>query len=214
MATIAEKVDQLLRRFDKEDPLYKALVSDVNGVPAGTINIPTDYDIGAIGSVLEYTRQLAMCLLTQMRTDLADTVFVDLVGQQVLGIARFSGESDTDYVNRMYFELFGWKVTCPAIVNAAWQFSPGGIPQCLPGDQGVAYADYSFASMYEQFQNQTPGNEFDYWTWPAIAGSGVSGSFFFVLIVQGTPPADVPKVVQVVNSLIAAGVDWELQVVV
>lgn len=56
---MAEKItirvnDSLSRIFKTDDPIYKAVICDKDGVPEASIIKPTDFNLGAITNNIEY----------------------------------------------------------------------------------------------------------------------------------------------------------------
>lgn len=210
--TVVQRLLRLLPFFDKDDDKFRSLVANPDGVALPTINSPDDYQQGAMANLLEYLTQMSQSLLRMLRPDLQDSFWLNYTGSALLGVSRFEGETDADYLMRIRDTIFGIKCTCPAIVNALMEYSSPLPPSCNVGESIGAFADVTFADVFTQFQNQTPGPEFNYWTWPAIAVSGEAVSFFFVIIIYNTAPADVPKAADIIRELAAAGINWNLQV--
>jgi len=213
MTTLAQRFADLLTAiYDADDDEFKNFLVDIDGVPAGIITQPQDYNIGAIGSTLEWLRRLSLDLLDQIYVHLATTEYVTFALEDFLGIYRYAGETDVELIERVRILLFEHKMSVPAIIEHTRRFSSPGPPAILEGGAIMAYADVSFSDVYSSWQNQTPGPEFDYWIFPAIAASGSGTAYYFMLVLQNTGATDLVEAVDLVNKLIAAGVYYEILV--
>lgn len=211
--TAADLLNKFLRaKFDINDPIYKALIADVSQNPEVTITLPEHFNNGAIAGALEWVRQLSLFLQDQLQLDKASGRYFNLIIENFIGIVKYEGESQTDFVNRIISFILDPKVSEAAIIAATTPYSSPGPPQFLEGSES-AFADVSFADNYDSFQNTTVGNEFNYWIMAAIAASGSSFSYFFILRLENTASADIVKVVDIMSRWVASGIDYEIQIV-
>ncbi len=214
MSTVAKLLNKYLASiYDTDHEVYKSLVADVDGVPAGAILKPTDFNNGAIAGMLEWERQLALSLLAQFNLLTAEGDFLELMVHKHIGIVRFEGETDVDYAQRVQDYIIAQKVSPATIIFYTRPFSTPGEPELLDASEDVAFADLSFSDVYTLFQNEAAGPEFDYWVFPALTTSLGSGAYFFILRLENTPSSDIAKVIDLVNRWIAAGIEYEIQIV-
>jgi len=210
MNTVKEFFGNLLSAvYNLSGSVIKSLFVDLDGTP-GAITQPMDYNIGAIGSTLEWLRRLTLDLVDQLFLDIADPEYVSFTIEDFLGIGRYDGETDADLIDRVKILLFGQKMTVPAIIEHCSRFSTPGPPSISEGGAVMAYADVSYSDVYGSWQNQTPGPEFDYWIFPAMSSSGAGQSYYFILTLQNTGSQEIVQAVDLVNKLIAAGVDYDI----
>lgn len=214
MATVAEWFDKYLRALhDVSDPMYQSLVSDVTGVPAGTIDSPMDYNKGAVASVFEWERQLALCLMQQLVLTTATGKFLDLMLHDHVGIVRFEGDTDTEYQDHARNYIIAHKVSRASIIFYTRPYSSPGEPEILDGADDAAFADVSYSDVYTGFEATSTGPFDGWWVFPALS-SGIGGTaYFFVLRLENTASGDIAKVVDLVNRWIASGIRYELQIV-
>lgn len=213
MSTEATILNKYLRAiYDIDDKIYKSLISDISGVPAGVITNPNDYNIGAIANILEYTRRLSIDLLDQLFLNRAEGKYLDLIAQEVIGIVRYAGESDTDYVDRIQKFIISPKVSPAALIFCLRPFSTAE-PVFLEGEQDAAFANVSYASQYNSFQQLTIGPENLHWILPAIASGTGDGSFFFSIVLENVADEDIVKIIDIIERIGVAGVNFSLQLV-
>ena len=210
--TIVDQLNRYLKSiFNVDDAVYKSVIADKDGVPAGTITKPTDFNSGQIANVLEYLRGLSKDLLTQIFLNQAEGKYLDLIAQDTIGLTRYSGENDADFVARIQKFLIGDKISKAAIIFCTRPFSSPGEPVILEGEQDAAYATFSFAGVYSSFQLVAPPSQFNFFVFPAISRSQQS-AFFFVIQLENTPSEDIFKVIDILNRTVAAGIVYELQI--
>jgi hypothetical protein len=214
MSNISETLNKYLRAiFDVEDSIYKSIISDSSGVPAGTINNPMDYNIGAIAGMLEWMRNLSIDLVDQLFLNLAEGKWLDFIAHRHIGIVRYSGESDVDYISRIQKFIMADKVSPASIIYYTTPFSSPGAPQILEGEVDAAFAYASFSDNYDLFQNQSPGPQNNWWIMPAIPVGASSVAFFFVLRLENTSSADIEKVIDIVDRWKAEGIGYRIQII-
>ncbi len=210
--TIVDQLNRYLQAiFNTNDVIYKSAVADKDGVPAGVINKPTDFNSGQIANVLEYLRGLSKDLLKQIFLDQAEGKYLDLIAQDNIGLTRYAGESDVDFVARIQKFLIADKISKAAIIFCMRPFSSPGEPVILEGEQDAAYATFSFAGVYSTFQIAAPPVYLNHFVFPAISRSQQS-AFFFVIQLENTPAADIFKVIDLLNRIVAAGIVFEIQI--
>lgn len=209
---ISENLNRYLEQiFDTEDSIYKAIFSDITGISAGIINVPNDYDIGAIANLLEWNRNLSKSLLLMLNLQNAIGIWLDLIAHVHLGLVRFPEESDIDYKNRIINYIIAPKKSPASIVYYTIPFSNPGLPQLIESPSDIAYSDVTYASFYKKFK-QTGGQFDQWWILPAIAFSESASSYFFVLVLQNTNVDDVPKLVDLVNRWKTSGINYEIRI--
>lgn len=211
--TAAERLNQYLASlFDVLDPVYKSIIANVDGVPAGTINKPTDYNSGAVANLLEYGRQMGIDLVAQMYFDQNTGKYHDFYANEVLGIPKFTGETEAQHKSRAQDYVMAKKISKAAIIFASRPFSVAE-PEILVGGRDDAYADISFSDQYQGFVATPTGTHMDNWfIFPARAGGKNSSAYFFTLIVTGTTGSDVPKLVELLDRWVAAGIEYAIQI--
>lgn len=211
--TTADLLNKFLKaKFDTSDPIYQELIAKTDGTPAGTILKPEDFDNGAIAGTLEWVRQLSLCLIDQMQLDLATGRYLKLMTEVYIGLTRYTGDSDSEFVDMIISYVLDPKVSEAAIISKLTPFSSPSIPELIEGSES-AFADASFSDNYESFQNTTAGNEFDHWIMSAIAANGASFSYFFIIRLENTADSDIVKVVDIMSRWVASGINYEIQIV-
>ena len=214
MGTIANLLDKYLRAlYDVSDPIYKSLVSDVEGIPEPIISNPIDYKIGAIASVFEWQRQLALSLLKQLFLTEAEGKFLDLMIHEHIGLMRFENEDDAVYSARVQDYIISQKVSRAAIIYYTRPYSDPGEPEILDGADDAAFADITHSDVYTEFRNEQVGAFYHWWVFPAITASIGATAYFFVLRLENTNSADIAKVIDLLDRWVAGGIAYELQIV-
>lgn len=208
MATVAETLNKHLGQvLDTDNALYKSLISDPEGTPAGTVNNPTDYNIGVLAGMLEWNRDLTKTLVKQLDLTQATGKYLDFIAHDHLGIFRHASESDTDFVTRIQDYIVGAKVSPGAIIYHMRKFSSTE-PQILEGEQDGAFADVSFSDVYQGFRDVVD----NLFVFPALTVGSDSQAFFFILILEDTAAADVTALFEELERLVAAGIEYEVQI--
>lgn len=214
MSTTANLLDKYLRALhNTSDPVYKSLVSDIDGVPEITINDPMDFNNGAIAGCLEWIRQLSIGLLKQICLSTAEGKYLDYMVHNHINLVKFQNETDTAYRERVRNYIIAPKISRASIIYYSRPFSSPGEPQILDGVDDAAFADVSFSDVYTSFQNQGLGLENNYWVFPALTTSISGSAYFFVLRLENTVSSDIVKVVDLIDRWIAAGIAYEIQIV-
>lgn len=214
MATVAKSLNKYLKAiYDTDDPIYRSLISNVDGVPAGTINTPQDFNAGAVANILEYTRQLSLCLIDQLFLNRATGKFLTLMTHEIIGIVRFEGESNVDFVERVQNYIIATKVSRASIIFYTRPFSSPGEPQLLDGVDDAAFADVSYSDNIEMFQQGDVPPFNNWWVLPGLTISEEGASYFFILRLENTASADIVKVVDLVNRWKGDGIGYEIQII-
>lgn len=211
--TSADLLNKFLKaKYDTSDPIYKALISDSSGVESPTVNIPADFNIGAIAGSLEWIRQLDLYLKNQLQLDTSSGMFFKLITEQYINITAYPSEIQADLVNRIISFILDPKISEASIIKVMIPYSSPGLPEILTNDEQM-YADASFSDNYSSFQNTTPGIEFGYWVMAAIAGNGSAFEYFFILRLENTSSSDIMKVIDIMSRWVAAGIEYEIRIV-
>jgi len=212
MSSVADIINKYMPQWDKLDPVYKALVSDPDGVAAGVITTPKDYNKGGIANVLEWLFKFSIELRAQMFLDQAETDWLNYTAESFFGIIRYENENDADYVARIKKFILAKKLSPASIIYATIPYSSPGLPVMYEGESDGAYADISYAGNIKRFFNTAPGPDNNNWVLPAITIGQNGGLFNFVLILQNTAPADIRKVLDIVNRWKAGGITYQVQI--
>jgi hypothetical protein len=211
--TLAPIINKYLKAlYDTEDPVYRALIADETGIPASIPTAPSDMNIGAIGNSLEWNRRLTMSLIKQLRFDQCEGVFLTLMIDDFLNFMRASGETNAQYKERVIDIVLGPKISPAAIIYNARPYSTAE-PYIAMNDNDMAYADVSYADCYETFQLTAPAAYVGTWVLPAVSRNVRGMIFFFILYVENTPDDQMSILMDKINSLIAAGTEFEVQVI-
>ena len=168
-------------------------------------------NIGAIGSMLEWNRRLTIDLTKQLFFDLVEGVFLKLTVDDIIGIIRGEGETEADYKQRVGDIILGYKISPAAIIYNSRPYSTSE-PVLLEGDLEGAYAGYSYAGIYEDFQLESPPENLDEWVFPAITTKASTSAYFFILRLENTESSAIPLLVDKINRLIAAGIDYDIRI--
>lgn len=207
---IADVINKYMPQFDKTDAVYKAFISDPDGIANPMINTPKDYNKGGIANLLEWLYKYSLELKKQIYLNLAETNWIDYIAGNFIGINRYEGENDADYVNRIKQFLMDKKISPASIIYATIPFSSPGLPVLYEGESSGAYADISYAGCYIEFFNTAPGPDQNNWVLPAISIGQQGGLFNFVLILQNTDTADIYKVLDIVQRWKAGGITFQI----
>lgn len=214
MSNITKTLNKYLQaKFDTNHPIYKALIANASNTPPASPAKPSELDIGAIANMLEWTRLLGLGLKNQLDLEQSDTKYLNLILHELMDIVRYDGENDADYLERAINFVIAPKVSEASIIFYTIPYSSPGIPQIIIGGE-TAFADVTFSDNYTELQNATPGSpELNHWIFPAIATDGFAAAYFFILRLENTNIDDIVEVVDTVNRWIAAGINYEIQIV-
>jgi hypothetical protein len=194
-----------------DDEIFKALVNDKDGNIPGTINKPTDIDIGVIGSQIEYLRQLSITLLKQMYMDQQDTEFLEFTLNNYFDSLQLRDETEAEWLQRVINNVFSQKVSQSAIIFLMRPYSPGGEPEITNIIVDNAFADLSYCDIYSSGETTLDGDTIPYLA--AIADTSNSAFFTIKVTLYDTPYAEIFTVQDVLNNIVAAGIDVVLQII-
>lgn len=168
---------------------------------------PTDYNIGVIASILEYLRQSDKEFVLQLYLDKAVGEWLDYIAIERFGIMRLDGETPEQWVDRIIDIIIGPKLSKAAIIYNTRKFSVDE-PAIVEGIDG-AFCDVSFEGYYkESFFDSERGK----WVIPAIIQDLSSDEFYFRLYLTGTTESDIMNVVNTVDRIKAAGIEYEIRI--
>lgn len=135
--------------FDPEnDQIYKSLICDKDGEIPSTITKPTDIDIGAIASEIEYFRLLSIDLIKQLYINQASGKFLKYQLEEYFASLRLEDETDVEWVQRTIANVFQQKVSRASIIFSLRPYSSQE-PEITNVIQESAFADFSFADAYD-----------------------------------------------------------------
>jgi hypothetical protein len=201
--------DSLKTLWNIDDPIYKSVICDADGTILSTITIPTDIDIGAIASGIEYLRRLSIDLSKQIYFNQADTEFLKYVLNDFFNIQRFAGESDAQWLARAVSMIFKPRVSRATIIYALRPYSDQE-PEIISGDRAAMFADYSFADRYKRDTQTFQGSPFP--VFPAYAYNSEDTAFSLIIVLYGTDTGDILNVVNLLQSILVAGVSYTLEI--
>lgn len=208
------EINKLLTFFNHDDPIYKSVISDKDGVPEPVITKPTDYHIGAIADVLEWNRHLTLGFLKQIFLNTAEGKYLDDYCYDMFGMYRNEGETDAEYSERVRKYILSNRLSPASIIVAVKDYS-GKLPEIIEGQLDAAFADITYSDVYVpawQCENPLPHPYHGWWVFPAIPTGTDGGEFYFILIVYNMKPEDAITVVDIVNTWKASGVGYHIEV--
>ena len=208
---IADRINNNLSAlFDTDnDPIYQAFISDKNGTNPETISMPTDIDIGTITSPIEYLRRLTVSFVKQLFIDQAEKDFLKYILNNFFDSIQLEDESDEQWIDRVIATVFNQKVSRATIILSMRPFSTQE-PEITSVIQESAFADFSYADLYESGKIEIDGEWFHYLS--AIAEDYASAFFTIKVILWDTPSSDIYTVQDILNKIIAAGISVILQI--
>jgi hypothetical protein len=195
--------DNLSAFFEPDDPVYKAFISDIEGVIPETVSKPTDIDIGALASQKEYLRRLSIFLVRQMYLDEAETVILEYVLNTFFQNLRLQNETDSAWVQRTIATVFNHKVSRATLIVALRPFSSREPIITNVTDQS-AYGDFSYADVYQRADVEFEGETV--FVFPAIAENSESSDFTIRVLLFDTPSKDIFVVKDILEKIVAAGI--------
>lgn len=133
--------------YNTDDPIYQSFIANKNGTIPSIISKPTDIDIGAIASQIEYLRMLSICLVRQLFLDEASGDFLKYQLNDFFNSLKLEDETDIEWVQRTIATIFSQKVSRATIINALMPYSSQE-PIISNIIQESAFADFSFADIY------------------------------------------------------------------
>ena len=194
--------------YDIEDPIYKSLICDKDGTIPATITKPTDIDIGAIASQIEYLRQLAICLVRQMFIDEATGEFLEFQLNEYFASLQLEDETEAEWVQRAIATVFQQKVSRATIIYSLRPYSTQE-PEITNVIQESAFADFSFADVYTSGSYTMADGTLVSWT-PAIAENFASSFFTIKITLYNTSSDDIWTVQNILRKILAAGISYIL----
>lgn len=205
---IIDRINDMLRAlFDIDnDPVFQSLVCDKNGTIPGTILKPTDIDVGAFASQVEYLRLLAITLMKQIYINQASGEFLKYQLEIFFNNFRQTGETDSAWVERTNNLVFYPKVSRAAIIYMLRPYSSEE-PQVSTVNILNAFADFSYADFY--LTGKTDDAEPVFVT-SAIATETESNYFTIQIILYNTTPAQIYDIQYLLEKIIAAGMTYVL----
>lgn len=211
---MAEKItirinDGLKTLFNVNDPIYKAIVCDKDGIPEATITKPSDFNLGAITDQLEYLRRLQIDLLKQMFIDQASGEFLKYSLENFFRSLRLQVETDEDWIQRTISLIFQPRVSRASIIFALRPYSSQE-PEIISGGGDAMFADVSFAGRYKKYNTMYNGKNFS--VYPSIAQTAGSAFFSIVIILYGTSANQLYSVADLINQYIAAGINYTIEI--
>ena len=116
--------DNLNSIFNIEnDDIFKSVICDDTGTIPATITVPTDIDIGAIASQIEYLRLLSLSLAKQVYIDQATGLFLKYELEEFFNCVQLEGETEAQWIARVIYLIFQPRVSTAAIISALRLYS-------------------------------------------------------------------------------------------
>ena len=192
-----------------DDPIYKALICDEDGVNPESITSPTDIDIGVIASQIEYLRRLSIDLIKQIYIDQASAEFLKYQLEEFFSSLQLEDESVQQWVSRTIAIIFQHKVSRATIIYALRPYSSQE-PEITNVSTDNAFADFSYANIY--VKDKVLHNGLYVHVLPAIAEDYTSAFFTIKIILYDTLSSDIYTVQNIINNIIASGISVILQI--
>lgn len=197
--------------YDTEnDVLYKTLISNKNGTIPTTILKPTDIDLGAKASMLEYLRRLSINLVTQMYIDQAEAEFLTYILNNFFDSLQLEDETDSEWIQRVIATVFQNKVSNASIIYYLRPYSTIE-PMITNIIQESAYADFCFADAYNSGLYTMSDGTLVVWL-PALAENFQSTFFTVKITLYNTATADIWTVQNILRKVLAAGISYILEI--
>ena len=207
MSIIDRVNNNLATLYDIENEIYKSFICDQNGIIPSEITKPTDIDIGAITSQIEYLRQLSICLVRQLFLDEAAEEFLAYQLTEFFGSLRLENESDVDWVQRTIATVFQPKVSRATLIFSLRPYSSEE-PVIENVLSDAMFANYSFASRYRKFRATWSGSEKT--VYPATSRNFAFSLFTIRIVLVDTPTNKLFTVGNIIRGVLAAGISYEL----
>lgn len=201
--------DSLSKIFKTDDPIYKAVICDKDGVPEVSIVKPTDFNLGAITNNIEYLRRLGIDLLKQIFIDQASGEFLKYTLQTFFASLRLEGETEEDWIQRTISLIFQPRISRASLIFALRSYSSQE-PQIIAGGGDSMFADVSFADIGTKYTTTYEGSPF--YVFPALAQSDESSYYSIVVILYDTPSNQIYTVSDIINQYIAAGIYFTIEI--
>lgn len=201
--------DSLKSIYNTDDPIYKAIICDKDGVPEPTITKPTDINIGAIANNIEYMRLLSIDLLKQIFIDKASGVFLKYELETFFNSLRLDNETESAWIQRTISLIFQPRVSRASIIHALRPYSSIE-PEIVNGGGDSMFADVSFADRYNRYTTVYKGNNFS--VFPAYGQTDSSSYFSIIIILYNTSSVDLFTVSDLINQYILAGISFKIEI--
>ena len=196
--------------FDTTHDVYRRLICDNTGTIPTTISKPTDIDIGAIGSAIEYLRRLSIDLVKQLYIDEASTEFLKYQLNNFFDSMQLEDETESEWIQRTVETVFQHKVSNATIIYALRPYSSME-PEITNIIQESAFADFCFADVYTSGSYTMDDGTPIVWV-PAIAENYQSSYFTFKVTLYDTATSEIFTVQNILNKMIAAGITYILTI--
>jgi hypothetical protein len=206
---ITDRINSNLDKvFNIDDPIYKSIICDKDGTISGTIGKPTDIDIGATASEIEYLRRLSIDLKKQLFINQASGEFLKYQLEEFFGSYRQENETDAAWVARTIANVFQQKVSRAAIIFVLRPYSSRD-PEIEIILEETAFADFSFADVYVRAEVEYMGETV--FVLPAIAEN--YDSYYTIKIkLYDTLYEDIEVIIDILNNILAAGISFTIQI--
>jgi hypothetical protein len=208
---ITDRINNNLQAlFNIDDPVYRSLICDNDGTIPAVITKPTDIDIGAIASEIEYLRLLGISLIRQLYIDKATAEFLKYQLNEFFNSLQLEDESDVEWVQRTIATVFQQKVSRAAIIYWLRPYSSQE-PEIENVLTNSAFADFCFADIYSDGVYTMPDGTIVVWV-PAVAENFDSSYFTIQITLHNTSSGDIWTVQNILSKIIAAGISYILLV--
>lgn len=202
--------DSLKSLFNIDDIIYQALICDYTGSIPDTISKPSDIDIGAMASMIEYLRLLSLSLSKQIYMDQSSGEFLTFILDEYMQVPRLTGETDSVWASRAKSVLFQPKVSRAALISLLRPYSSDE-PVIINEASNAMYADCSFADRYSAYSTTVDGSKFS--VYPAIAETFNNILFSIIIKLTKTKPEDYSSVTDLLEKSIASGIYYTIQII-
>lgn len=166
--------------------------------------IPTDFQIGAIASQIEYLRKLSIDLINQIFIDKAEYEFLKYQLNNFFNSLQAEGETNKAWVSRAIATVLQPKVSRASIIYTLRPYSTQE-PEINFVYNESAYADFCYADIYIDDPDQL--------ILPAIAEEYDSQYFTIKITLYDTDTSDITTVYEILSIMIAAGISYILEVI-
>lgn len=211
---MAEKItirvnDSLKAIFNTDDPVYKAVICDKDGIPETSIVKPIDFNLGAITNNIEYLRRLGQDLVKQLYIDQASGEFLKYELETFFKSLRLQNETESAWIARTISLVFQPRISKASIIYALRPYSSQE-PEIIQGGGDSAFADVSFADRTIKYNTIFDGEIFT--VYPAFAQTVSSSFYSIVIILYDTPASALYTVSDIINKYIAAGISFKIEI--
>lgn len=196
--------------YDVNNDIYKSLICDKDGTIPETITIPTDIDIGAIASQIEYLRLLSIFLIRQLFLDEATGEFLKYQLNEFFDSLQLEDETDVEWVQRTIATVFQPKVSRASIIYALRPYSSQE-PEIVNVFQESAFADFCFSDVYNSGMLTMPDGTVVVFV-PAISGDYENAFFTIKVILYDATTDDLYTVKNILDKIIAAGISYIIEI--